>query len=206
MDSSTMLDSHSVPFVSEYLIAMRYPDWKTHAFSKEEYAPLKVSLKSVVNNTVSPSLPSLAVKAFLGNPTMYPISYQQFQAMGLDVLEFIVTANQANLDWGRIGLKDATVRQKALVLFEHIQKTRNWIVPYSLAGLEALLEKGISAGKDPYERTWCALQLSLLLFQEKADKRLVKNVLDKVRRLNGGQIPVADEDRPLLEHVNKLFD
>jgi spermidine synthase len=205
IESSTTLSHRSVPFVSEYLLAMKYPDWETHAFSKEEYVPLAVSLKSVVDNTVSPALPALAVKTFLGNPNMYPLSYQQFQEMGLDVLQFVVTANQANLDWGKIGLKDATFRQKVLVLFEHVQKTRNWIVPYPVVGLEALLEQGISASKDPYERTWCALQLSMLIFQEKADKRLIKNVLDKVRLQNGGQMPVADEDRNLLEHVNKLM-
>ncbi|MEI7671221.1 MAG: hypothetical protein WCK00_03825, partial [Deltaproteobacteria bacterium] len=204
MENSTILTQVSVPFVSEYLLAMKYPDWKTHAFSKEEYIPLAASLKSIVDNTVSPSLPSLAVKAFLGNPNMYPLSYPQFQEMGLDVLQFVVMANQASLDWGRIGLKEATFRKKAMTLFEHIQKTRNWIVPYPLVGLQALLEQGISESKDPYERTWCALQLSLLHFQEKADKHLIKNVLDKVRRLNGGKMPIADEDRPLLEHVNNM--
>jgi len=205
MDSSTLFNPMTVPFVSEYLLAMKYPDWKTHAFSKEEYSPLAVSLKDITHNNFDPMISSLGVKAFLGNPNMYPLSYQQFREMGLDVLQFVVTANQANLDWGRIGLKNATFRQKALVLFEHIQKTRNWIVPYSLVGLEALLQQGISESKDPYERTWCALQLSMLLSQEKADKRLIKNVMDKVRRLNGGEIPVADEDRNLLEHVNKMM-
>jgi hypothetical protein len=122
------------------------------------------------------------------------------------VLQFVVTANQKNLDWGRIGLKDATFRQKAWVLLDHVLKTRNWINPYPVAGLETLLQQGISESKDPYERTWCALQLSLLLSREKADKRLIKNVLDKVMTQNGGEMPVADEDRYLLEEVNKMMN
>jgi spermidine synthase len=202
---SLILGPLSVPFVSEYLLAIKYPDWKTHAFSKDEYVSLAVSLRSIVDNTVSRSLSSLAVKAFMGNPSMYPLSNQEFREMGLDVLQFVVATNLSDLDWGRIGLKNATFRQKVQVLRDHVLRTRNWIVPYPLVGLEALLEEGISESRDPYERTWCALQLSLLLSQEKADKRLVKNVLDKVIRQNGGKMPVADEDRYLLETVNKMM-
>lgn len=205
MDSSTALTPLSVPFVSEYLLAMKYPDWKTHAFSKKEYVPLAVSLKDIVNNTLSPMLPSLAVKTYLGNPTMYPVSDRQFQEMGLDVLQFVATSNQKDLDWGRIGLKDATFRQKAWVLLDHVLKTRNWINPYPVAGLETLLKQGMSESKDPYERTWCALQLSLLLSREKADKILIKNVLDKVMLQNNGAMPVSEEDRHLLEEVNTMM-
>jgi hypothetical protein len=191
--------------VPEYLIAMKYPDWKMHAFPKDNVQSLLLSLQDRTDNSMPPMRPSVGLKVFLGNPRIFPMSYQLSQQVGFDVLQFVINPNQTKLDWGAVGLQGTSFRRKAQLLLNHVMKTRNWIVPYPLVGIEALLQQGISESKDPYERTWCALQLSMLLSQEKADKRLIKNVLDKARRQNGGQMPVADEDRNLFEIVNKMM-
>ncbi|MEI7673356.1 MAG: fused MFS/spermidine synthase, partial [Deltaproteobacteria bacterium] len=207
MDAKTLWTSATIPFMPEYLIAMKYPDWETHTFSSEEFRKLMLSLRDHVDNTMAPIDRSVGLKVFMGAPpNMYRLTYQQAQQLGLDVIQFLVNPNQAKMDWNTIGLQGASFRQKAQVLLNHILKTRNWIVPYRVVGLEALLQQGIAEGKDPYERTWCALQLALLLSQEKGDRLLVKNVLDKVLRENGGKMPVAEADRQLLERVNKMME
>jgi spermidine synthase len=206
MDTKTLWNPVSIPYLHEYLIAMKYPDWKTHTFSKEEFQALQRSLRDHVDNSMAPMNRALGLKAFIGNPDMYQLSYQQGQQLGLDILQFVVNPNQRKLDWGIIGLQDANFRQKAQVLLSHVLKTRNWIVPYRIAGLEALLQQGIAESKDPYERAWCALQLALLLSQEKVDKILVKNILEKALRENGEKMALADEDRPLLEKVNQWLN
>jgi len=206
MDPQTLWTPASIPFMPEYLIAMKYPDWKTLAFSKEAFQTLLRSLQDRTENSIPPMASSVGLKAFMGNPTMYQVSYQQGQQLGLDLLQFVVNPNQAKLDWGTIGLQGATFRQKAQVLLNHVLKTRNWIVPYPVSGLEALLQQGMSESKDPYERTWCALQLSLLIGQEKGDRHLVQGVMDKAVRENGGKLPMAEQDRPLLERVREMMD
>jgi len=206
MDPETLWTPLSIPFVPEYLIAMKYPDWKTHAFSREAFQTLLHSLQDRTDNSMPPMAPSVGLKAFLGNPQMYPMSSQQSQQLGLDVLQFVVNPNQAKLDWGVVGLQGANFRQKAQFLLNHVMKSRNWIVPYPLAGLEALLQQGMSESKDPYERTWCALELSLLHGQEKGDRRLIQGIMDKVVRENGGKLSVSEQDRPLLERLRGMME
>jgi spermidine synthase len=205
MAPETLWSPASVPFVPEYLIAMKYPDWKTHAFSKEAFQILLRSLQDRTDNSMPPVTPAVGLKTFLANPQMFPMSYQQSKQLGLDVLQFVVNPNQAKLDWSVVGLDGATFRKKAQFLLSHILKTRNWIVPYSTAGLEALLRQGMSESKDPYERTWCALELALQLGQEKRDQRLVQAILDQALRENNGKLSVAEPDRPLLERVRSMI-
>ena len=112
MDPETLWSPTSIPFVNEYLMAMKYPDWKTHAFTKEELQTLQRSLRDHVDNSMPPMSRAVVLKAFLGNPNMYQLTYQQGQQLGLDVLQFVVNPNQQKLDWGLIGLQDATFRQK----------------------------------------------------------------------------------------------
>jgi spermidine synthase len=206
MDPKTLWTPASIPFVPEYLIAMKYPDWKTHTFSKEVFQNLLRSLQDRTDNSMPPMTSSVELKAFLENPRMYPMSYQQSQQLGLDVLQFVVNPNQARLDWGVVGLQGAGFRQKAQFLLNHVMTFRNWIVPYPVAGLEALLQQGMSDSKDPYERTWCALQLSLLIGQEKGDRHLVQDIVYKAMGDNGGKLSVAEHDRPLLERVRETMD
>jgi hypothetical protein len=206
MSPEPLWNPSSIPFVHEYLIAMKYPDWEMHAFSKDDFQTLLGSLRDRIDNSIPPIRHALVLKAFMGNPNMYQLSYQQAQQFGLVVQQFVVNPNQGKLDWGTIGLQGATVRQKAQFLLDHIQKTRNWIAPYPVAGLEALLQQGIAESKDPYERTWCALQLSLLLGQEKGDRRLVQGVMDKAVRESGGKLSVAEQDKPLMERVTGMIE
>jgi spermidine synthase len=201
MAPETLWTSMTVPYVSEYLMAMKYPDWKTHAFSKETLQTLLNSLRDRTDNTMSPVTTSVGLKTFLANEKMYPMSYQQYQQLGLDVLQFVVNPNSSQLDWGTLGLQGATYRRKAQFLLNYILKSRNWIVPYPVPGLESFLRQGMTESNDPYERSWCALELALLLGQEHGNRHLVQEVMDKAARENGGRLSVAEHDRKLLERV-----
>ena len=150
--------------------------------------------------------PCGGVEGIFGQSQHVPAHLSAGAAVGFGCPAVRSQSESGKLDWGLIGLQGAPFRQKAQVLLNHVLKTRNWIVPYRLSGLEALLQQGLAESKDPYERTWCALQLSLLLSQENADKLLVKNILNKVLQINGGKMAVADEDRQLLERVNKWLN
>jgi len=204
-DSALLWTPAAVPFVSEYLLAMKYPDWETHVFSKEALQAMLRALWDQNYNSMPPISSSVGLKAAMGNPDMSKISNQVKQQLGLDLLPFVVNGNQAKPDWGAIGLQDATIRKKAQVLINYVQKTRNWIVPYRITGLEGLLRQGIVESKTPHERIWCALQLSLLLGQEGGNSRLVRDIMDKVTREYKGNLPVAEQDLPLLKKVREMM-
>ena len=57
-------------------------------------------------------------------------------------------------------------------------------MPYSNTGLKFLLQKGIAYSPDPHEQSWCALQLALLLLEER-----VETEGEKAGRVIGISVP-----------------
>ena len=78
-------------------------------------------------------------------------------------------------------------------------------MPYPVDGLIALLQQGVSGGRDVYEKNWCALQMALLLKRQRADSRLIEEVLEQIVRGDAGIIILEDQDRILLETINNLL-
>jgi hypothetical protein len=144
---------------------------------------------------------SLRLKAYLNAPELFPLSQDQQDQFELDLVPFI-TAPQEEDAWKTIGLQDASFREKAERLLEHIQSFRNWIVPYPLDGLHALLQEGMANGRDAYEKNWCALQLTLLLLQEHRNAVQANAILQQLQVGENGTIVLLPQDADLLRQTN----
>ena len=206
ISNEDLFSSASLPYQHEYLIVQKYKNWETLQFSREMFASLLRSIKDKVSGNPLPIAPALKLKAYLSNPAEFPLSEQEKETFNVKLLPFIANRDPEEPDWSKIGLASASFREKAQILLQHVQTFRNWIVPYPIDGLQALLQEGISQGRDDYERNWCALQLAVLLLQERRDQNGVNAVLSQIIRKKDGTILIRDEDQGLLRELERLLD
>ncbi|MEW6368379.1 MAG: hypothetical protein AB1714_27435 [Acidobacteriota bacterium] len=197
---SFLFGSDSAAYSSQFLMAQKYTGWaKGEAIGLNEYGELLNSLRlkfSALPNAYLPMGPALQLRAFLGDPASFPLSYEEQREYGLRILPF-VTAPREDAAWGAIGLDGAPSRTKAEQLLDHVRLHRNWIVPYPIEGLKDVLRKGMSEG-DVYDQNWCALQLVSLLVQERAGAAEVKAVSKVVRVGPDGRALLREQDKGLL--------
>ncbi|MBD3307841.1 hypothetical protein GF339_15520 [candidate division KSB3 bacterium] len=206
IEGEFLLNSTSVTYLDEYLLVQQHQNWRDFPFSKETFDAFIFSTADQVKRVLLPMAYAVELKAYLNNPDLFFVSPEGVEEGGLTLLPFLGHQAYEEQDWSKIGLTDASFREKAETLLEHIHRFRNWIVPYPIDGLLALLEDGMSQGQDMYERSWCALQLALLLLQEGTEKARVQHILDEAARQNGGQIVLSNQDRVLLEAVKKMMN
>ena len=152
-----------------------------------------------------PMTNALKLKGYLSNPELFPLSDDEKKAFRVDLLPFIMDRPLGKNDWDKVGLEGASYRNKALTLLSHVKQFRNWIVPYPVEGLKAILQEGISNAHDAYEKNWFALQTALIFLGERADKQLVKAILDQTIRGNDGKIILKEQDKILLIIINRLM-
>ncbi len=200
-----LLSSATAAYLQEFLMFKKYRNWMNYPFSRETFDSLSLSLRDKVHDVFLPMNNSLMLKAYLGNPDLFPLSEEKKKEFKVDILQFVTDRPKEEKDWAKVNLEGASFRKKATILLEHIGRFRNWIVPYPLDGLKALLKEGISSSKDVYERNWCTLKLALILTREKADTILIKTVLDQVVRGNDGRIILKEQDKILLETIKSLW-
>ena len=148
---------------------------------------------------------ALMLKAYLSNSDVFPLSEEQKKKFNVDLIPFIMESSQGENNWSVIGLEGSSFREKAQLLLQHIQTFRNWIVPYSVNGLQTLLQEGMIKGKDEYEKNWCALQLALLLVKERHDKDVVNAILNQIIRRDDGTIVLKEQDIFLLGELERVM-
>ena len=194
----------TVPYAGDFLIAAKYENWSAFPSEKEQYDALKLSLKNKYDGTYLPRVKTLKVKYCLNNPDSDELSEKEKTAA--DIITFSMNLPQDETAWEDIGLEENSYREKARLLLTHKNHFRNWIFPYPLDGLEALLEKGMSEGEDVYEKNWCALQMAMLLGEARhADKNRIRGILNRAARGTDGKIIVGNGDENLLKAVNKFI-
>ena len=113
-----------------------------------------------------PIAPAVRLKAYLYDSNKFSLTEQEKQFFKVDLIPLITGKARDETAWVKVGLKEASYRRKAEAMMSHIGRHRNWIVPYPIDGLKALLEEGIIQGNDAYEKNWCALQTAFLLMYE----------------------------------------
>lgn len=86
-------------------------------------------------------------------------------------------------------------------MLSHIDRHRNWIVPYRIDGLRTLLEEGVVKGADVYERNWCILRLALTLTFERADMGQINTVLANLEKDKDGRVLLRRGDEGLWEMI-----
>ena len=86
-------------------------------------------------------------------------------------------------------------------MLSHIEQHRNWIVPYPVDGLKALLKEGIVKGSDAYEKNWCALRLAVILTYERTDGDQINRLIANLKRDKDGRILLRKGDEALREMI-----
>jgi len=109
---------------------------------------------------------SLALKARFMTSSPSPLPDEVNQHPDIKLLPLIMENAGITKIWKNAGLGKTGYRTRCEALINHMVRRRNWIAPYPIAGLKALLEEGIGRGKDNAERNWCAVQRARLALQE----------------------------------------
>jgi spermidine synthase len=201
MEGDVLLGPGPIPYLSEYLLVKRHPEWTDFAFDSESFKSFLESTKDLLSGNDLPMAPAVRLKAYLYNSTRFSLTEQEKQSFGVDLIPLITGKAKGEEAWVKAGLKGASYRRKAERMLSHIDLHRNWVVPYPIDGLRILLEEGIVKGSDVYEKNWCALRLALILTCERADRRQINMVLANVKRDEQGQILLKKGDEGLWEMI-----
>ncbi len=193
------LNSSTAAFPHEYLINQRCGERTTFPNSKEEFKALLDSMLSSPDRRLLPLTKALFLRAYLTDPNVHPLPQGLMRELKTQLITFIGAMPEGEDDWSSVGLEGAPVRTQAELLLSHVQEFRNWVVPYPLDGLMALLRRGVVEGDDAYEKNWCALQMARLLLMEGVDRESISAILRGTIRGKDGQILLREKDRSLLE-------
>jgi spermidine synthase len=208
MPQWAILGPNPIPYLPEYLMTKRHPEWRNFRLELEMFKDLLESAKQVPTGFDLPQAPAIKLKAYLSDPKKFPLTAPENQRFMVDLIPLITGKSKGEGAWTRVGFKGASYRTKAGALLSHIQQHRNWIVPYPIDGVKALLEEGILKGVDISEKNWCALNLVLLLTHERADQSQIKTVLARLERDPYGRVVLKKQDEGLWEftegQLNKL--
>jgi spermidine synthase len=201
MERDVLLGPDSVPYISGYLLFKRHPEWADFALESETFSSFLKSTRDLVSGNDLPMAPAVRLKAYLYNSTEFPLTEQEKQFFMVDLIPMITGKTRGKDAWAKVGLKDASYRKKAEAMLSHIDQHRNWVVPYPVDGLRALLEEGVVKGSDVYEKNWCALQAVSLLASERADIGEIKAGLERLKRDKEGRVFLRKEDEKLWEMI-----
>jgi spermidine synthase len=196
------LNSETAAYVDEYLFYKQCENWSISPDTKKAFISLVESTNSRIEyDKIMPITKALLERAYLSDPKQYPLSGQLLAEFRDDLVAFIARYPETEKEWGILGFEGAPFRVKAKPLLDHIRNFRNWMVPYPLDGIITLLQKGISQGKDAYEKNWCALQLAELLKKERVDRNSINKILENTIKDNNGNILLRGEDKHLLQQL-----
>ena len=201
MPQKFLLGPASTPYISEYLLVKRYPEWANFTLDSETFNSFLESTRDLVSGVDLPMAPAVRLKAYLYDSNKFSLTEQQKQFFMVDLIPMIIDKARDEEAWVKVGLKEASYRTKAEAMMSHIGRHRNWIVPYPIDGLKALLEEGIIQGADDFEKNWCALQTAFILIYESADMAQIKAVLDRLKRDKDGQVFLKRGDEGLWESI-----
>jgi hypothetical protein len=205
MPRGVLLGPSPIPHLSEYLMTKRHPEW---ANSKLEFDTFKSFMKSARERASGhdlPMAPAIKLKAYLDDPKMFSLTEQEKQFFKVDLIPLITGKAKGEGAWTKVELEKASYKRKAEAMLSHIDQHRNWIVPYPIDGLKALLKEGILKGADVYEKNWCALHLGFLLTYERADGNQIKAVLATLQRDQDGRVVLQKEDEGLQTFTEELL-
>jgi spermidine synthase len=198
------LNSQTTAYIDEYLFYKQCEDWSIGSDSQDDFRMLLESTRSKIEyEMLLPITKALLQRAYLSDPEKHPLSGELQAEFRDDLVAFIAKYPDTEQEWGIIGYEGAPIRVKAEVLLAHIEKFRNWMVPYPLDGIVTLLQKGMIEGRDAYEKNWCALQLALLLNKERVDPSYIKAIIDNTIKDENGKILLHQADQPLIKRLNK---
>jgi spermidine synthase len=201
IDGNTLLGAGSVPYISEYLMVRKHPEWKDLEIDAETFGLFLNSTRDVVFGTDIPIGPPFRLKAYLYDSKKFPLSEREKEFFLVDLIPLLAGKVRGKEAWTKTGLNGASYRRKGEAMLSHLRRHRNWIVPYPIDGLKSFLEEGIVKAADSYEKNWFAVQTALLLMYERADTNQIKTVHDRLERDKDGRVLLEKRDEGLLEFI-----
>ncbi len=168
-----ILGSSTATFTGEYLLSARYRGANSLPLSPRSFSTL---LPSACDRTHGesfclPMYEALKLNAYLRAPFCYPLSEEESRKFDVNLLHEII--NQKSGHSGVLATApNASPMKKAVALLKQIERTRNWIVPYSRNGLCNLLKEGSLHSHRIPEKTWFAMQLARILSEDRISWRL----------------------------------
>jgi predicted membrane-bound spermidine synthase len=197
MSKEALLNPGSVPLLPEYLLVKRHPEWGKFALNAENFKSFLESTKERVGGTDLPMATAVRLKAYLYDSTKFPLTKEEKQFLKTDLLPLITGKTRDEEAWAKAGLKGASYRTKATTSLSYFIQHRNWIVPFSIDGLRALLEEGITRGDEDSEKNFFVIQLTHLLVNERATIDQIRATLDRLKRDKEGRVLLKEEDEGL---------
>jgi len=201
MEGNVLLGPNAIPYMGDYLLVKRHPEWADFTLDSETFKSFMESARDLVVESDLPMAPAIRLKAYLTDPNKFPLTEEHKQFFAVDLIPIITGKITGEGAWAKVGLKEASYRSKAEAMMSHIGRHRNWIVPYPIDGLKSLLEEGIVHGTDDLEKNWCVLQTAFILTYESADTGRIKGVLDQLKRDKGGRVLLKSGDEGLWEFI-----
>ncbi|MCP4345672.1 MAG: hypothetical protein GY795_09110 [Desulfobacterales bacterium] len=193
-------------YFNDYLIKKKYENWNGFPFSNITYNRFMLSSKEVISDSYLHMAASVRLKTYITGSDACQLTDKEKKAFSTDLIPFIKDFPEDEKDWEKINLKGASFRKKSEALINHIFKYRNWIAAYPVDGLKQLLLKGMSDGKDEYEKNWCLLQMASLLLMERTDINKVTNMLKQISRDADGKIIVKNQDKVILKTIYQKME
>jgi hypothetical protein len=200
---NVLLGPNSIPYMEDYLLVKRHPEWANSIMDSETFKSLLESSRDLVFGSDLLMARAIRLKAYLTDPNEFSLTEEYKRYFAVDLIPLLTGKITGEAAWAKVGLKEASYRGKAEAMISHIGRHRNWIVPYPIAGLKALLEEGIIHGTDDFEKNWCVLQTAFILIYESAEPGQIKAVLDMLKRDKGGRVLLKGGDEGLWEFVQR---
>jgi len=201
MEENVLLGPNSIPFMGDYLLVKKYPEWANFTLDFETFRSFLESSKDMVFGSDLLMARAIRLKAYLTDPNKFSLTEQEKQFFMVDLISIITGKTTDESAWVKVGLKEASYKRKAEAMMAHIGRHRNWIVPYPIDGLKSLLMEGIIQGADDFEKNWCALQTAFILIYESADMGQIRAVLDRLKRDKDGRVLLKSGDEGLWEFI-----
>jgi spermidine synthase len=201
IQENVLLGPNSIPFMEDYLLVKKHPEWVNLTLDSETFKSFLDSSKDMVSGSDLLMGRSIRLKAYLTDPNKFSLTEQEKQFFMVDLIPTITGKINDESVWMKIGLEEASYKRKAEAMMSHIGRHRNWIVPYPIDGLKALLKEGIIQGTDDFEKNWCALQTAFILIYESADSGQIREVLVSLKRDKDGRVLLKSDDEGLWEFI-----
>ncbi len=194
-----VFDQKTANYSNDFLLAKKYQNWENFTLHSKLISFLIHGLGS--NKYMNSINKNLNLRVYFNNPANSRIPANLARDPVLKIMPLITGSSQNQDLWRRVGLQSAPYRVKTEKLFEIVNRTRGWIVPYPIDGLKKFLMDGIRSSKDVYEKNWSVLQLCRILIEEQADMNQVKAVFNLAVKGNNGEVMIRSKDVTLLKKI-----
>ena len=163
------------------------------------------STKNVITGQWFFTADPLKLHSYLNDPERFSLSLEEQRMIQMPLLRLIQAPTADVAAWQEAGLSAGAYQKNAELMFAYIAKYRNWLVPFHIDGLLALLQEGMSKAAEPVEQNWCGVQLARLLLQEGRDRAEAAAILSQLKHDADGNVFLRNEDQHVLQEAQYML-